>query len=80
VSETLDLAVYTPLRERNWLGALVASNVVGLVADSLIFLWLAFGNLAFFWGQVVGKGWMTLLAIPFAWAARETIRRRVVFA
>src|SRR5207237_5742162 len=34
VSEFLDFVVYTPLRERNWPLAVVASNAVGLVCDS----------------------------------------------
>lgn len=63
VSEMLDLAVYEPIRSRGWLPAVVASNIVGLVTDSILFLWLAFGSLAFLSGQVVGKAWMTLLAI-----------------
>lgn len=77
VSETLDLAVYTPLAERSWVGALLASNTVGLVADSLLFLWLAFGSLAFLDGQIVGKAWMTLAALPLAWAVRTALRRRL---
>lgn len=75
VSESADLAVYTPLRERNWLGAVVASNVVGILIDSWIFLWLAFHSLAFFRGQVVGKLWMTVAAVVILTAVR---RRRVV--
>lgn len=63
VSELFDFAVYTPLRERNWLGAVAASNVVGLVTDSVLFLWIAFGSLDFLKGQIVGKLWMTLLAV-----------------
>jgi queuosine precursor transporter len=63
VSELSDLVVYTPLRERSWLGAVAVSNTVGLAVDSALFLSLAFGSLAFFWGQVVGKAWMTLLAV-----------------
>ena len=63
VSELADLAVYTPLRERHWLGAIAASNVVGLVLDSVLFLSLAFGSLEFLTGQIVGKAWMTLLAV-----------------
>lgn len=73
VSELLDFAVYTPLRERNWLGAVAASNVVGLVADSALFLWLAFGNLDFLAGQVVGKAWMTLLAALVLWRLRRRL-------
>lgn len=71
VSELLDFAVYTPLRERNWLGAVAASNVAGLVADSVIFLWLAFDSLQYLPGQVVGKAWMTLLAVAVLWFVRR---------
>jgi uncharacterized PurR-regulated membrane protein YhhQ (DUF165 family) len=71
VSEGLDFAVYTPLRRRHWLGAVAASNVVGLVADSALFLLLAFGSLAFLPGQVVGKAWMTVLALGILHLARQ---------
>jgi hypothetical protein len=43
--------------------------------DSIVFLWLAFGSLDFLLGQVVGKGWMVLLSIPFvAWLRRRDER------
>ena len=38
--------------------------MVGLVVDSIVFLWLAFGSLDFLAGQIVGKAWMVLLSIP----------------
>lgn len=63
VSELADLAVYTPLRDRDRIAALLLSNVVGFVLDSLLFLWLAFGSLAFLPGQLVGKAWMTAAAV-----------------
>lgn len=77
LSELADLAVYAPLRRRRWLAAVAASNVVGLLVDSALFLWLAFGSLAFLPGQVVGKAWVTLLAVAllaggrFAWRRAE---------
>jgi queuosine precursor transporter len=64
VSESADLAVYEPLRKKSWTPAVVGSNIAGIVTDSALFLWLAFGSLAFFQGQVVGKAWMTLAALP----------------
>lgn len=70
VSETADFAIYTPLRNRNWIGAVVASNVVGLVIDSALFLWLAFGSLDFIGGQIVGKVEMTVLAAMLLLALR----------
>jgi uncharacterized PurR-regulated membrane protein YhhQ (DUF165 family) len=64
LSEFIDFAVYTPLARRRLVLAVVASGLVGLVVDSLIFLWLAFGSLDFLGGQIVGKAWMVLLSIP----------------
>jgi uncharacterized PurR-regulated membrane protein YhhQ (DUF165 family) len=75
VSELADFAVYTPLRKRGWLRAVALSNAVGLVLDSVLFLWLAFGSLDFLAGQVVGKTWMTLLAIAVLWTWRWQQRR-----
>lgn len=74
VSELADLAVYEPLRER-WVGSVVASNAVGAVVDSTVFLWLAFGSLAFIQGQVVGKLWMTLVALPLVIGVRRLVPR-----
>jgi len=71
-SELADLAVYTPLQRRRLVLAVVASSVVGLIIDTTIFLWLAFGSLDYMSGQIVGKGWMVLLAIP----AISYLRRR----
>jgi uncharacterized PurR-regulated membrane protein YhhQ (DUF165 family) len=64
ISELADLAVYTPLARRRLVLAVIASGAVGLVADSIVFLWLAFGSLDFLTGQVIGKSWMVLLSIP----------------
>ncbi|MGH2355789.1 MAG: VUT family protein [Chloroflexota bacterium] len=75
VSEGLDWLVYQPLRRRHWLGAVAASNVAGLVADSALFLGLAFGSLAFLPGQVVGKAWSTLAAVAVLWLWRAAWRR-----
>lgn len=77
VSEGLDLAVYTPLRKRDWISAVVASNVVGAAIDSALFLWLAFGSLAYLPGQIAGKLWMTALAIG-AIALVRGLRRQAV--
>jgi len=75
LSEFADLAVYTPLVRRGLIVAVVASSVVGLVVDSIVFLWLAFGSLDFLLGQIVGKAWMVLLSIPFvAWLRRRDER------
>ncbi|HEX3709164.1 MAG TPA: VUT family protein [Pseudolabrys sp.] len=64
LSEFVDFAVYTPLARKRLVLAVIASSAVGLVVDSIIFLWLAFGSLDFLAGQIVGKAWMVLLSIP----------------
>jgi queuosine precursor transporter len=75
LSELADLAVYTPLARRRLVAAVVFSSFCGLVVDSIVFLWLAFGSLDFLLGQIVGKSWMVLLSIPFvAWLRRRDER------
>ncbi len=75
LSEFADLAVYTPLARRRLVAAVVASSTVGLVVDSIVFLWLAFGSLDFLLGQVIGKAWMVLLSVPLvAWLRRREAR------
>jgi len=59
-SELADFVVYTPLRKRGWVVAVASSNAVGLVIDSILFLWLAFGSLAFLPGQIFAKAAITL--------------------
>jgi uncharacterized PurR-regulated membrane protein YhhQ (DUF165 family) len=76
LSELADFAVYEPLRRRRWLVAVAASNVVGLVVDSALFLWLAFGSLAFLPSQIVGKAWMTALAVILLASGRSLSRRK----
>jgi len=75
LSELADFAVYTPLQSRGLVLAVLASSLVGLVADSILFLWLAFGSLEFLLGQVIGKAWMVLLSIPLvSWLRRRDER------
>lgn len=78
LSEFMDLGVYEPLRRRSWLGAVAASNTVGLLVDSVLFLWLAFGSLHGLEGLIVGKLYMTVLAVVvlWAWRARHDVPQR----
>lgn len=72
LSELADFAVYTPLQKRRFVTAVVASSLIGLVIDSIVFLQLAFGSLDFLSGQIIGKAWMVLLALPLM----HLLRRR----
>jgi hypothetical protein len=79
LSEFADLAIYTPLARSRLVAAIVASSLLGLVIDSMVFLWLAFGSLDFLVGQIVGKAWLVLLSIPFvAWLRRRDARLGMV--
>jgi queuosine precursor transporter len=75
LSEMADLFVYTPLQRRHFILAVALSSLIGLVVDSAVFLSLAFGSLDFLAGQIVGKAWMVLLALPFVhWLRRRDER------
>lgn len=66
LAETADMAVYTPLRDRGKIvAAVLFSGIVGSIVDSAVFLYLAFGSLDYMAGQVVGKVWMSVIAIVF---------------
>ncbi|POF32606.1 VUT family protein [Roseibium marinum] len=75
LSEFADLAVYTPLQRRRFVSAVIASGIVGLIVDSIVFLWVAFGSLDFLGGQVVGKTWLILASLPVLVWLRSRDRR-----
>lgn len=79
LSELADFAVYTPLQSRGLVLAVLASSVVGLVVDSVLFLWLAFGSLDYVAGQILGKLWMVLLALPVVhWIRKREIANKTI--
>ena len=79
LSELADFAVYTPLQSRGLVLAVLASSVVGLVVDSVLFLWLAFGSLDYVAGQILGKLWMVLRALPVVhWIRKREIANKTV--
>ena len=78
LSEAADFAVYAPLRKRGRVRAALASNVVGSVVDSAIFLWLAGFPMALLGTQVglkVAVSTATVLLI--AWGSRALLRQSV---
>jgi queuosine precursor transporter len=72
LSEAADLFVYTPLQRRGLMLAVIASSIVGLFVDSIAFLALAFGSLEYLPGQIAGKLWAVMAALPLI----HIIRRR----
>jgi uncharacterized PurR-regulated membrane protein YhhQ (DUF165 family) len=86
ISELADMAVYAPLRhrarfgDRRWAAAVLASNAVGALVDTVVFLYTAFGlatvipGLA---GQMLGKGWVTIAVVATGWAGHALLRHRL---
>lgn len=77
LSELLDQAVYTPLRRRRLVAAVIASGVVGAAVDSVLFVYLAFGSLDHAAGQIVGKTWMVLIGAILICLVRNRFTRTV---
>jgi uncharacterized PurR-regulated membrane protein YhhQ (DUF165 family) len=86
VSELLDFAVYTPIRnkslfgDRRWAVAVALSSTVGILADTAVFLGLAFGVAAILpalLGQLIGKAWATALYLTIGAAVKACSTSRL---
>lgn len=70
-SELAAFAVYTALNRQSWQVAVLATNSVGVLVDSLIFVPLAFGTWTAVPGQLVGKITTTLASLAVCALARR---------
>ena len=79
VSELADWAVYRPLRRHGWAAAVLASNTVGALADTLLFMHLAgFATTgAVLAGQLTAKTAATLAVLIPALVIRAVLRHRL---
>ena len=84
LAELLNFAVYTPMRERarfgdkRWAVAVTSSNLAGAVADTAVFIGIAFGAAAIMpamAGQLVGKAWATVLYLVIGAVAGAVLRQ-----
>jgi uncharacterized PurR-regulated membrane protein YhhQ (DUF165 family) len=76
LAELADLAVYTPLRKRGYVRAAIASNIVGALIDTIIFLWIAgFPIAQALPGQMVGKLLITAAAVALVVIIRANRQR-----
>lgn len=73
VSELVEFCVFQPIRKRSLTTGVALSGSVGIALDSYVFLTLAFGSLAFFDGQMIGKAEALAVGVALTGA------RRVVF-
>ena len=73
ISELGDFAVYTHVRKHGRALAVAVSGLVGSVMDSIAFLFIAFGSLAYVEGQIFGKLIISLLAAAaIKWMRNES--------
>jgi uncharacterized PurR-regulated membrane protein YhhQ (DUF165 family) len=85
IAESLEFAVYTPLRRRygwgtgKWGGVVAVANVTGAIADTLIFLRLAGFPMTVpvVGGQLLGKAYITAAVLVIALAVHGARGRRV---
>lgn len=76
-SELTDFAVYTPLRKRGWVRAVVASVFFGALVDSVVFLHISgFGvTLSSVEGQMVGKFlWAVMVPVAIIQVAKRAFQ------
>jgi uncharacterized PurR-regulated membrane protein YhhQ (DUF165 family) len=72
--ELLDWSVFTPLRQAGrFAAAFLLANTAGLLLDTWLFLWLAFGSIAHWQGTALGKFWVTLPACAVVWFYRRRL-------
>jgi uncharacterized PurR-regulated membrane protein YhhQ (DUF165 family) len=77
LSELIDFMIYSWLingRSELWV-AVAISSLWGLVADSITFLWVAFGSLQFLTGQMLGKALMVVIALPAIYWLRHNEKK-----
>jgi uncharacterized PurR-regulated membrane protein YhhQ (DUF165 family) len=77
VSELAAFAVYTVLRRQSWHVAVIATNSVGVLVDSLVFVPLALGTWTAVPGQLIGKAAATLTALAVVSLAHRHLRGEV---
>ena len=77
LSEALDWAVYTPLARRRFVVAVLLSSCLGALADSALFLHLAFDSTAGWWQLAVVKSAVILAMLPIAMGVRRAVSVRL---
>lgn len=76
VSELADWGVYSRLRERSVLAAVLVSGAVGAPIDSALFLWLSPLDLT--WQAMAGQVLVKVVILaPLAWLAAREVKRAV---
>jgi uncharacterized PurR-regulated membrane protein YhhQ (DUF165 family) len=75
VSEMLDWSVYTPLAQRRFVLAVLASSVAGSCVDSALFLQLAYHSTDGWWRFAIAKSAIVVIVTPAVWWTRRMLQR-----
>jgi len=86
IAESAEFGIYTPMRRRVrwgswlWSGVISLANLTGIVADTLLFLWLAGFALTVSGvaGQFAGKAYVTVAVIACAGVIRRALSHSAV--
>lgn len=70
LGELIDFFVYSEIKQRSLVTAVVVSGSIGGVIDSVVFLQIAFGSIDFWQGQIIGKTMMALFGGLLIWLSR----------
>jgi queuosine precursor transporter len=70
LSETLEAAVFTPIRKRSLTVGVALSATIANAVDSYVFLAIAFNSQAYFWGNFWGKLEMIAVGVALTAARR----------
>lgn len=70
LGELSDFFVYSEIKKRSLIAAVIASGIIGGIVDSFVFLQIAFHSTAYWQGQVIGKTMMALFGGFLIWLTR----------
>jgi uncharacterized PurR-regulated membrane protein YhhQ (DUF165 family) len=78
-SELVDFLIYTPLQQRGFVRAVVASGIAASIVDSILFLSVAGISLAIALpGLLLAKIWVMVVAAPVSYAIRQQLPKPAV--
>ena len=75
LGELSDFFVYSEIKRRSLVAAVIASGIVGGIIDSFVFLQIAFGSTQYWQGQVIGKTIMALIGGAIIWSVNAVSNR-----
>ncbi len=76
IAEAIDFFVYNKMRAKGFIYAVIASSVVGIVVDSILFLQIAFGHFKYLPGQIVAKLYMIALGAAVLYWLRARMEQK----